>query len=894
MSKLVVFNIGEGNFEQGFPVTLQISEEGQLPYIDHQGRLPQVPELPELYRQWQQNYYGLESMRRIIKVPPVQITNVSKEDCENAAKALEDCVKEWFDQSSILKLRGYVLDEVGRNESARIIFKTQDELLRKLPWHLWDLFDRRLNAEFSISARYALQTQDLKRPVRILAILGGNDEDIDTTQDLYILKNLPKAKVTVLEQPRREQLNDQLWEQPWDILFFAGHSSSQEGGNSGVIQLNDTESLSLSQLRYALTRAIRNGLKLAIFNSCDGLGLANELADLQIPQAIVMREPVPDGVAQKFLRYFLEYFSKGESLYLAVRQAREKLQAMEGKFPCASWLPVIFQNPAEKSLIWPRSGMTQLRTKIRLLWRSNKVAFLVGGVIAVALVVAISPHIIPRFISSSKPANPDPPPLSIATHMSLGEKLLIKQNPSPDKKRGITAFSEKKFGDAIKYFTSSLRKDKNDPETLIYLNNAIAQQRATTNTSEKLLIATSILIGAEKNVAAETLRGVAQVQSELNCGLEEISRAIQDTQHTLNCQGGINGKLLQVEIADDEDNSDFVKQVAKAFVDDPNILGVIGHHSSNTTLAAGSIYGKNGLVVISSISTSVSLTGFNDYVFRTVPSDAIAAKNLVDYMLKKLGPVNVAVAYHPGSAYSESLKNEFQKRLPSRKFVFECDLSPGSFSAGECVNQAKRQKAKVLLLIPDTKGDLNKVLGIVNSNNGELKLLGGDAMYNSRTLSDAGKAAAQSELVVAVPWHSLNSEFARKAKTFWNGDVNWRTATAYDATMAIVEGLRRINGNPDRQQLRQVLSSPDFSADGATGKVEFEPSGDRKVSTNVGVLVQVKPNPGSDLGYRFALPVVKGAIQEQLALQPELFRKAVNKAMFAASGGDKRPIMLAV
>jgi hypothetical protein len=180
-------------------------------------------------------------------------------------------------------------------------------------------------------------------------------------------------------------------------------------------------------------------LKLAIFNSCDGLGLANELADLQIPQAIVMREPVPDRVAQKFLQHFLKYFSKGESFYLAVRQAREKLQGMEGEFPCASWLPVIFQNPAEKSLIWPRSGMTQLRTKIRLLWRSNKVAILAGGVIAVALVVAISPHIIPRFISSPKPTNPDPP-LSIATHMSLGEKLLIKQNPSPDKKKGDNSF----------------------------------------------------------------------------------------------------------------------------------------------------------------------------------------------------------------------------------------------------------------------------------------------------------------------------------------------------------------------------------------------------------------------------------------------------------------------
>jgi branched-chain amino acid transport system substrate-binding protein len=855
MSKLVEFDIGEGNFEQGFRVTLYISEEGKLRYKEHRGSLPLAPELPELYRQWQQSYYGLESMRRVIKVPPAQITNVS--NCENAAKALEDCVKEWFDRSSLLKLRGYVLDEVGRNESARIIFETEDELLRKLPWHLWDLFERRPNVEFSISAGCAPQTPALKRPVKILAILGGN-EGIDTTEDLDLLKKLPKAKVTLLQEPRREQLNDRLGDQPWDILFFAGHSSSQEGGTRGVIQLNDTESLSLTQLRYALEQALRNGLKLAIFNSCDGLGLANELADMEIPQAIVMREPVPDRVAQKFLRYFLKYFSRGESFYLAVRRAREKLQGMEGEFPCASWLPVIFQNPSEKSPIWPRSAMTRLQTKIRLLWRSDKVAILGGGAIAVAITVAIavaiSSHVIPPG-SSPKPPNPASPP-GIASHMSLGEKLLIKQNASGEKKIGIQAFSEGKFDEAIKYFIRSLRTDKNDPEALIYLNNAIAQQRVTTNTGEKLVIAPSVPIGWEEKVAAETLRGVAQAQSELNCGLKEISRAIEDTQHTLNCHDGINGKLLQVEIADDEDKPDLAQQVAKAFVDDHqnNILGVIGHHSSDTTMAAGSIYEQNHLVVISSTSTSSDLTDFNEYVFRTVPSDAIAAQNLVNY-IKKLEPVNVAVAYDPESAYSRSLKKEFQNRLPSRKFVCECSLSPGSSSSGECVNRAKQQKAKVMLLVPGTKGSLDKALGVINNSTGELKLLGGDAMYNSRTLQDSGKAAAQSELVVAIPWYGPNSDFAQKAKKLWTGEVNWRTATAYDATQAIIKGLRSINGSPDRKQLRQALSRPNFSADSATGKVEFDQFRDRKLSPNVGVLVQVQPDPGSNLRYKFALPV---------------------------------------
>jgi hypothetical protein len=55
-----------------------------------------------------------------------------------------------------------------------------------------------------------------------------------------------------------------------------------------------------------LKRAITQGLKLAIFNSCDGLGLADYLTDLQIPQTIFMREPVPDRVAHEFLKNFLE------------------------------------------------------------------------------------------------------------------------------------------------------------------------------------------------------------------------------------------------------------------------------------------------------------------------------------------------------------------------------------------------------------------------------------------------------------------------------------------------------------------------------------------------------------------------------------------------------------
>ncbi|MBW4682535.1 MAG: ABC transporter substrate-binding protein [Microcoleus vaginatus WJT46-NPBG5] len=848
MSKLVIFKIGKGDFEQGFPVTLEIGQEGKLPYKQYKDeRLPPAPKLPEIYRQWQQKYYGLESMRRVIKIPPAQITNVSTEkDCQKAAKALEDYCIEWFNgkNSSFKDLRSHVREEVGKIEPARIIFQTDNELLRKLPWHLWDLFERLPHAEFSISARYAPHSPPLKIPVKILAILGGS-EGIDITEDLKILEALPGTQVKLLNQPKREELNEYLWDLPWDILFFAGHSSSYEEGKRGEIQLNDKETISLSQLKNALERAIKNGLKLAIFNSCDGVGLANELVDLHIPQVIVMREPVPDRVAQKFLRYFLNYFSAGESFHQAVREAREKLQGLEGEFPLASWLPVIYQNPAENSPVWPRSPLNQLQNKICRLWLDSKVAVLLGGTMATALTVTIGSRIFPYLFPPLPPERPQP---EIA-RISLGEKLLIAQKNNPDKEKGIKAFSNEKFDDAITYFLSSLRKNKNDPETLIYLNNAVAKQKAALNTGEKLKIAVSVPIGRESNVAEEVLRGVAQAQSELNCGLEEISRAIENPQINLNCSGGIHGKLLEIAIANDEDNPKIVEQVAEKLAKTLDILGVIGHYSSDSTLKAGSVYDANRLVVISPTSTAVNLSNFSEWVFRTIPSDAISAEHLVNYMLNELKATRAAVAYHRHSTYSESLKNEFRKRLPSQKFVAECDLSQGHFSADDCVNLAKQNQAEVLLLVPGTKDSLEKAFLVINSNNGSLKLLSGGDIYNARMLKDSGEKAEKGKMVMEVPWHEPSSEFARKAEDFWKEAANWRTVMAYDATQAMAEGLRRINGNPDRQRLRQVLSSSDFLAIGAMGNVEFEPSGDRKHSSNIGVLVQVQPNSTGNFHY---------------------------------------------
>lgn len=152
-----------------------------------------------------------------------------------------------------------------------------------------------------------------------------------------------------MPQPTASELITRLRSERWNIFFFAGHSETI--GEKGRIRINATESLEISRFKNALREAIRNGLKIAIFNSCDGLALAQDLAHLHIPFTIVMREPVPDKVAQSFLKEFLTEYANGKSLYTSVRRARESLEKFHD-FPGATWLPVICQNPAEVPPTW--------------------------------------------------------------------------------------------------------------------------------------------------------------------------------------------------------------------------------------------------------------------------------------------------------------------------------------------------------------------------------------------------------------------------------------------------------------------------------------------------------------------------------------------------------------
>ncbi|MGK7903462.1 MAG: ABC transporter substrate-binding protein [Hormoscilla sp.] len=421
----------------------------------------------------------------------------------------------------------------------------------------------------------------------------------------------------------------------------------------------------------------------------------------------------------------------------------------------------------------------------------------------------------------------------VGDRISFGDKIIVKteeirnknQEFQDAKKRGILAMADGNYEKAARNFEEAISKYGNAPETLIYLNNA------RIGANKFYSIAVSAPIGTDPDTGLAMLRGVAQAQNEINQA------------------GGINGVLLKVIIANDDDDPEIAKKISSEFVKE-EILGVVGHYSSGVTIAAGDVYDSGKLVTISAASTSVKLSGFSPYVFRTVPSDAFAARALANYMMTELQQNKAAVLFNPESIYSQSIKSEFVTAvsLGGGQVVDEIEFSDKNFNAFKLVQRAIDRGAQVLMLAP-TPVSLDKALQVVTVNRKRLYLLGGDVMYAPKTLQVGGEEAVN--MVLAVFWHidgDPNSNFPRSSRKLWSADVNWLTAMSYDAAQALIAAIER---NPTRSGVQQALSAPDFSATGATGTILFQPSGDRNGSVQLVKIIAPSGGSRSGTGYDF-------------------------------------------
>lgn len=278
-------------------------------------------------------------------------------------------------------------------------------------------------------------------------------------------------------------------------------------------------------------------------------------------------------------------------------------------------------------------------------------------------------------------------------NMSLGEEIFITKNNSTEKAEGSKAFAKGDFSTAVRQFTTALNKNRNDPETLIYLNNANAELNKS-QTKAPIKVGVILPLGTVDQ-AEETLRGVAQAQDALN-----------------NSRDKINGAWLQLQIAAISNFRDTqaIESLNRQLIDDPRILAVVGFTREP------SIYNDRKLVMVSTanLSSRQSFQG-QQYVFYATPSPDIFSDKLAEYIVEKTGIKNIAICKDSSSQQTQDRSREpsvnretliklHQDSIKSSKYSGKvtntnCDFSD-STPVSDILKRARTDGAEGLLLFP--------------------------------------------------------------------------------------------------------------------------------------------------------------------------------------------------
>lgn len=316
------------------------------------------------------------------------------------------------------------------------------------------------------------------------------------------------------------------------------------------------------------------------------------------------------------------------------------------------------------------------------------------------------------------------------------------------------------------------------PEVTIYRNNAQARLVAESQPNRAPYVLAVVVPAEAENgnsvgAAKEILRGVADAQEKFN--------DLQDD----------NGKkLLEVIVADDRDDINTAKRIAKELILDNRVLGVIGHRSSEVSEEVMGIYQDANIPVISSTSTSTTLTGYQNFL-RTVPSDEAMSTKLARCFQD--AEINSLVLYYDSE---DPYSNDWKESISSK---FSGSIQPINFHTEDIqasIENYSRADGFDAVAIVSSRKYYDSALFVVKENGKrseeeKFQLFGTDILYSNQFLKDAGQNAT--DMIITVPWFVDGaSSYGRAASQEWSngGTISWRHATSYEAGVAFSYALR--------------------------------------------------------------------------------------------------------
>lgn len=291
--------------------------------------------------------------------------------------------------------------------------------------------------------------------------------------------------------------------------------------------------------------------------------------------------------------------------------------------------------------------------------------------------------------------------------------------------------------------------------------------------------------------------------------------------------GGINGQPIELIVKDDQGIPEVAQQVDRELIE-AGVIAIIGHVTSQQSLAGLAVTQPAGVVLLSATSTSVELTGKDDLFFRIVGDNERDTRALAKH-IQGQGIRKIAVIYDEDNAsYSRTYVETFAASFTEQGGSITAILDFSSASQPDFIpilEQARASEPEGLLLVASA---VNTAFLVQKTRlmAWDVQIFSSDWAYSEAFLQNGGQAIEGVKMVVSFDINNpapAMEQFRQEYRELFGNEANFGAAQGYEAAAILIEALRRCNGDvkglPDA--LRNIQNF-----EGLSGSISIDPYGD--------------------------------------------------------------------
>lgn len=291
-----------------------------------------------------------------------------------------------------------------------------------------------------------------------------------------------------------------------------------------------------------------------------------------------------------------------------------------------------------------------------------------------------------------------------------------------------------------------------------------------------------------------------------------------------NKSGKLKGAKVEITYEDSKSDPKEAINIARKFVDNDEIVGVLGDFTSTVSMAAGRVYGMEGMPQLSQTASHPDFNKVSKFQFRNITTQAFegpfVAKWATSLGFKKFAIIAIQ------NDWGISAAENFEKGLTDLggEVTSIEYFNPGNRNFRSILTKVERDKPEAIYLcMMYEEGSMvlqqRKQLDI------RTPVFGTSSLYSPKILELAGDAAEGLLLSTTFMADSPEPnvvEFVNSYEKAYGEKPNMFAAQAYDAVGIMLDAVASVGPDVTRSSLRDALAkTTDYP--GVTGKTTFDP-----------------------------------------------------------------------